>query len=161
VFTVCAYPLSCNTMLGGPPLLRYLLFGLLIPVGLFSTFMARETSPTLRTLLAAVFVLWAAVNLFDNARLVAAAVRNPPVNEHRLLINYLTSHHIRYARADYWDAYAVDFLSRERVTVASTGVVRVPEYQKQVDEHAQYAVDILRQPCTGYATVASWCIQRP
>ena len=34
-FTVCAYPLSCNVAYGAPPVLRYLLFGLLIPVGLF------------------------------------------------------------------------------------------------------------------------------
>jgi hypothetical protein len=161
VLTVCAYPLSCNVALGGPTLLRYLLFGLLIPVGLFATFMARETSRALRTLLATVFVLWASANLVDNVRLAVAAVRNPPVSEHRLLINYLTSHQIRYARAIYWDAYAVDFLSRERLTVASTDIVRIPEYQKQVDEHAKDAVDILRQPCTGYVTIASWCIQRP
>jgi hypothetical protein len=160
VLTACAYPFSCNILLGGPPLLRYLLFGLLIPVGLFAAVMARETSRTLRTLLATVFVLWAATNLFDNVRLVVSAVRNPPVNEHRLLINYLTSHHIRYARAIYWDAYAVDFLSRESVIVASTDIVRIPEYQKQVEEHEKDAVDIQRQPCAGYDTIASWCIQR-
>ena len=130
-------------------------------MGLFATYIGRETSRAWRTLIVTVFVLWAATNLLDNARLVVSAVRNPPVNEHRLLINYLTDHHIRYARAGYWDAYAVDFLSRERVTVASTGLVRIPEYQKQVDEHAKDAVDIERQPCTGYDTIASWCIQRP
>jgi hypothetical protein len=161
VLTACAYPLSCNVMLGRPPLLRYLLFGLLIPVGLFAIYIGRETSRTLRTLVVAVFVLWATINLLDNVRLVVSAVRNPPVNEHRLLINYLTDHHIRYARASYWDAYAVDFLSRERVIVASTDIVRIPEYQKQVDEHAKDAVEIQRQPCTGYDTIASWCIQRP
>lgn len=157
-FTVCAYPLSCNVAFGYPPLLRYLLLGLLMPVGLFATFIAREPSRLLRILLAGVFVLWAAVNLVENARQVVSAVRNPPVSEHRLLINYLTDHHIRYARAIYWDAYAIDFLSRERVIVASTDIVRIPEYQKQVDDHQRDAVHIERQPCSGSNTVASWCI---
>jgi hypothetical protein len=158
--TVWVYPLSCSVGFGGMTLLRYLLFGLLIPVGLFATFMAREPSVKLRSLVAAIFVLWGALNLVDNAKLVVAAVENPPISEHRLLTSYLLSHHIHYARASYWDAYVVDFLSRERVIVASTDVVRIPEYQQQVEAHAQDAVSLVRQPCTGYDTVAAWCIQK-
>jgi hypothetical protein len=160
VMTASVYPLSCSVVLGNMTLLRYLLLGLLIPVGLFATFMAREPSLKLRSLVAAIFVLWGALNLVDNAKLVVAAVENPPISEHRLLTSYLLSHHIRYARASYWDAYVVDFLSRERVIVASTDVVRIPEYQQQVDEHAQDAVNLVRQPCTGIDTVAAWCIQK-
>jgi hypothetical protein len=146
--------------LGNIPLLRYLLLGLLIPVGLFASFTAREPSRTLRNLMAAIFVMWAAANLFDNGKLVVSAVGNPPVSEHRLLTNYLLSHHIRYARAIYWDAYVVDFLSRERVIVESTDKVRIPEYQQQVEEHERDAVTLVRQPCTGAEMVASWCIQK-
>jgi hypothetical protein len=160
VLTACVYPLSCNIGLGNIPLLRYLLLGLLIPVGLFASFMAREPSRTLRNLMAAIFVMWAAANLFDNGKLVVSAVGNPPVSEHRLLTNYLLSHHIRYARAIYWDAYVVDFLSRERVIVESTDKVRIPEYQQQVEEHARDAVTLVRQPCTAAEMVASWCIQK-
>ncbi len=72
----------------------------------------------------------------------------------------MTSHHIRYATAIYWDAYVVDFMSQERVIVASSDIVRIPEYQEEVDAHAQDSVNLARLPCSGYDTVASWCIQR-
>jgi hypothetical protein len=160
LFTACVYPLSSNVEFGAPPLLRYLLFGLLIPVGLFAAFVVREQSRLWRMVVAGIFVLWAAVNVVDNAREVVSALRTPPVSEHRLLADYLTSRHIKYARAIYWDAYVVDFLSRERVVVTALDVVRIPEYQKQVDEHGKDAVRIKRQPCSGVVTVASWCLDR-
>jgi hypothetical protein len=160
VFAACAYPLSCNVMPGQPPLLRYLLLGLLLPIGCCAAFMQRERSRTLRMVVAGVFVLWAAVNLVDNLRLIRASVNEPPSNEHRILADYLVSHQIRYAHAIYWDAYAVDFLSRERVIVASVDLIRIPDYQRRVDEHAASAYNLPRIPCVG-DQVASWCIQRP
>ena len=160
VFAACAYPLSCHVVFEYAPILRYLLLALLLPVGLFAAFIGREPSRTLRTLIAAVFVLWAALNLFDNARLVVSTVRNPPVSEHRVLTDYLMSHHIRYASASYWDAYVVDFMSQERVIVSSSDIIRIPEYQEQVDAHAKDAVNLARQPCSGYDAIASWCVQR-
>src|SRR3984893_7016453 len=72
-FTACAYPLSCNVILHAPPLLRYLLLALLLPVGLFAAFMQRERSRALRTAAAGVFALWGAVNLWDNVRLIGEA----------------------------------------------------------------------------------------
>jgi hypothetical protein len=160
VFAACAYPLSCNVIPGQPPLLRYLLLGLFLPIGCCAAFMQRERSRTLRTAVAGVFVLWAAVNLVDNLRLIRASVTEPPSNEHRVLADYLVSHQIRYARAIYWDAYAVDFLSRERAIVASVDLIRIPDYQRQVDEHTASAYNLPRIPCVG-DQVASWCIQRP
>jgi hypothetical protein len=156
----CAYPLSCNVVFEYAPLLRYLPFALLLPVGIFATYMMREPSRVPRTLAVSVFVFLAAINAFDNGRLVVSAVRNPPESEHRVLVNYLAGHHIRYATAIYWDAYLIDFLSQERITVASTDVVRIPEYQDEVEAHAQDSVNLARLPCSGYDTVASWCIQR-
>ena len=161
VFAACAYPLSCNIIPGQPPLLRYILFGLLLPIGCFAAFMRRERSRALRTALAGVFVLWGAVNLFDNARLIRASVVDPPSNEHRELADYLVNHQIRYARAIYWDAYVVDFLSRERVIVASVDLIRIPEYQQRVDEHGASAVNLARLPCAGRERIASWCVQPP
>jgi hypothetical protein len=159
--TACAYPLSCNVVLHAPPLLRYLLLALLLPVGLCAAFMQRERSPTLRAIVAAVFVLWGAVNLWDNLRLVREALLDPPRKEQRALVDYLLEHRIRYARAIYWDAYMVDFLSGERVITASVDIVRIPEYQKQVDEHANAAANLERLPCSGSRRVASWCITGP
>jgi len=161
IFAACAYPLSCNLSPGAPPILRYLLLALFLPVGCFAMFMKREPSRYLRSSMAAAFVLWAGVNLVDHVRLIGASLIEPPWNEHRVLADYLINNHIRYARAKYWDAYAVDFLTRERVKVASIDVVRIEEYQRIVDAHADGAVLVARQPCAGGSTVASWCIQPP
>lgn len=155
------YPASCLVVPGQAPLLRYLLLGLLMPVGAFAFFLRDEGSPLVKALAVSTFVVWAGANLADNLALIRAARLRPPFNEHRVLADYLVGRHIRYARADYWDAYVVDFLSREKVTVASADVVRVPEYQRQVANHAASAVTLERLPCVGGEIVASWCIQRP
>jgi hypothetical protein len=157
-FTACAYPLSCNVGLGAPPLLRYLLLAILLPIGCCATFMQRDRSRRLRALVASVFVLWGGMNLWDNVRLIRESVKEPPSNEHRALVDYLLAHRIRYARAIYWDAYVVDFLSSERVITASLDVVRIPEYQQEVDLHADSAVTLARLPCEGTERVASWCV---
>ena len=160
VFAACVYPLSCNVALGYPPLLRYLLLPLLIPVGLFTAFARRQPRPWLLTTVVAGFGLWTALNVVDNVRVAAYALRNPPVSEHRVLVNYLESQRIRYAAAIYWDAYVLDFLSRERVTVGSLDTFRIPEYQQAIEAHRSDVVYLERLPCTGYATVASWCLNR-
>jgi hypothetical protein len=157
-FTALAYPLSCNIALHAPPLLRYLLLTLLLPVGLCATFLRRESSRPLRAAVISVFVFWGAVNLLDTVVLVARSVSRPPTSEHRVLADYLVGQRIRYARAIYWDAYVVDFLSRERVIVSAVDVVRIPEYQRAVDEHDAAAVSLWRLPCEGRVRVASWCI---
>ena len=61
----------------------------------------------------------------------------------------------------YWDAYVTDFLTRERVIVASTDKVRISAYQARVEANSGMAVRILRQPCNEGRRVASWCIVDP
>jgi hypothetical protein len=158
---VCAYPLSCAIVPGLPPLLRYLLLALLIPLGCYGAFIRREPSQVLRAGVTGAFVLWAVANTVDNVRLIRASALEAPPNERRVLTDYLVSHHIEYARAIYWDAYAIDFLSRERVIVASSDIVRIPEYQQRVEDHREAAVTLARLPCQGGEKVASWCVQAP
>jgi hypothetical protein len=160
VLTAAAYPLSCNVTLGGAPILRYLLLGILLPVGVASLFFRRERSPRLRAAGVAVLVLWAGVNLADHLRLIRATVAQPPLNEHRVLADFLVDQRIRYARAMYWDAYLVDFLSRERVVVTAWDVTRIQDYQRQVDDQGADAWVIERLPCEGGLRVASWCVKR-
>jgi hypothetical protein len=160
LFTAFAYPLSCNVTPHMPPLLRYLLLALLMPIGLFVAFAERARSHALRTCAAAGFVVWASLNLWDNVRVIRDAVHDPPLGEHRAIVNYLLQQRIRYARAIYWDAYVIDFLSAERVITASVDIVRIPDYQKQVDEHAAAAVTLERQPCEGTTKVGAWCVVR-
>jgi hypothetical protein len=156
-----AYVLACNLAFDANPIVRYLNLGLLLPVGCFAVYMAREPSARLRTAVMAIFLLWGTANLADNVRVIYNAYADPQPNPHGELTEFLLSHQIRYARASYWDSYIVDFLSRERVIVASTGPVRIPDYQQRVDEHSDAAVNIERMPCEGQLHVAGWCIQLP
>ena len=107
------------------------------------------------------FVAWGTVNILDTWKLARAYRNEPPAGKFRELADYLLAHDIRYARAGYWDAYIIDFLTRERVIVASTGKVRVMEYQQRVDDHLNEAVQIDRFPCTGGVRVEAWCITGP
>jgi hypothetical protein len=111
--------------------------------------------------LTAALALWAGVNVSDSARILHEYATNPPPNEHRVLADWLLAHHIRYGRANYWDAYVVDFLSRERVILAPTAVMRISSYDARVNRNAANAVDVVRQPCDTEARVASWCVDDP
>ena len=108
-----------------------------------------------------VFALWGTANLIDNLQVVRAAAVAPSPNPHRELTNFLLSRQIRYARANYWDAYVVTFLSGERVIVGSFGPARIPEYERRVNENSDAVVYIERLPCEGWTQVAAWCIQIP
>jgi hypothetical protein len=111
--------------------------------------------------IASLAVGWSLCAVADNARVAAEYRAAPPPSEFRELADYLVGHRIRYGRAQYWDCYVVDFLSRERVVLASTGKVRIGRYQADVMRNAGNAVDVVRQPCQGGAAVASWCIEPP
>jgi hypothetical protein len=161
LFTAAAYPLSCAVIPGQPPILRYLLLALLLPIGAFGAFMRRERVAWLRAALPAVFVLWGLANFAGNVRLIRASAQEAPLNEHRVIADYLVDHGIRYARAVYWDAYAIDFLARERVIVSSVDLIRIQDYQRQVDENSAFVYGLARLPCTGGPQVASWCVQPP
>lgn len=153
-----AYPFACDVQPGLPGIIRYVLLVLLLPVGVLALYLKHEPSKPLRAVVASAIVVWSAFNLVDNVR-VLREYANPPAFNRRQLADYLVAHNIKYSRADYWDAYIVDFLSRERVFVASTWKIRVREYQREVEEHANVAADIVRMPCSGGTRLGPWCIQ--
>jgi hypothetical protein len=156
--TLVGYGLTCAFVY---PISRYFNLAILLPIGCFAAFMAWEPSARLRNAVIVVFVLWGAVNLVDNVRTIREAYVNPHPDPHGELTEFLLSRRIRYARANYWDAYVVDFLSRERVIVGSFGPVRIRDYEHRVDQFQDAAVTIERQPCEGQLRVAAWCVQIP
>jgi len=155
---LAGYGLTCSFSY---PVIRFFNLAILLPIGCFAAFMAWEPSMRLRRAVIVTFVLWGTANFVDNVRVIREAYVNPQPNPHRELTEFLLSHRIRYARANYWDAYVVDFLSRERVIVGSYGPTRIPEYERRVDEHSEAVVNIRRMPCEGQMHVAVWCIQLP
>ncbi|MCC7044365.1 MAG: hypothetical protein IT183_10905 [Acidobacteria bacterium] len=142
-------------------ILRYALFAPLLIVSLSAQYFLRERSRTWATIVGVCLTLWAAGSVIDNGRLIAQMRTDPPPRSHRVMANYLMNHGIRYARANYWDAYVITFLSGERVVVASTGTVRISAYQAVVDDRAETAVTLVRQPCSEGVAVAAWCVVAP
>jgi hypothetical protein len=140
---------------------RYALFVLLLPIAFVGACVERRPPRALSVTLAAALVVWAGVNVSDNIQLVREYLTAPPPNNHRVLTDYLVSHRIRYGRADYWDAYIVDFLSRERVILAPNSVMRISAYDARVARNAANAVDVVQQPCVAGVQVARWCVDDP
>jgi hypothetical protein len=154
--TLAAYTLTCAFAF---PIVRYFSLAVLIPIGSFAAFMAWEPSARLRQAVIVAFVLWGTANLADDVRVIREAIVHPQPNPHGELTEFLLAHQIRYGRGNYWDAYVVDFLSRERVIVGSNEKVRIPDYERRVD--ANRAATIERMPCGGQWHVASWCVTLP
>ena len=112
--TLASYSLTCSLTTELGPLVRNVNLAVLLPIGCFAAFMVRERSQLLKTAAVAIFVIWGTANAIDNVRVIREAYAHPLPNPHRELTEFLISHRIKYGRADYWDAYVVDFLSRER-----------------------------------------------
>ena len=144
--------LKCGVVAVGT--MRYGLLGLFAPIGLTAMYLACERRQAWRLAAIAAVVAVGAVSARDHVRLARDYVAGPPPNYRRALADYLVDHNIRFARADFWDAYSVTFLSNERVIVASDNVVFLREYQWLVANHADEAVTIVHHACAGGAEVS-------
>jgi hypothetical protein len=153
------YGLNGGIAINFPPVLRYALFTPLFAIAIVASYLFRDRSPRWRVAVAALMLAWAAGSIVDNARLAIHLDRNPPPKPHRRMATYLEATGVKYARATYWDAYVITFLSQERVIVASTTTVRISAYQSEVEAHASEVVTLQRLPCEGRTKVAAWCLQ--
>jgi len=141
-------------------LIRYTLLAIYFPIGLAALFFCASPQRNTRAVMMGLLMIWGMVALADGARFLAAYVHRPPPSPYRELTTYLESHGVRYGRAPYWTAYQVDFLSRERLTIASLEKVRVAEYQRAVDQHGDEAVLILTNGdgCQKGVAFRNWCL---
>ena len=143
--------------------LNYILLVLLLPVAVFGAYFQLETKTRYRWMAVLLIAVWAQSTVADDTRLVHEYLVSPPTSAHRMLADFLVSHHIKYGRAPYWDSYRVTFLARERVVLASTETVRIPGYQTIVDLNQSNAVTIVRAepPCDHGTNIAAWCVSDP
>jgi hypothetical protein len=158
VLPLLAYGLNGGIQPGDPIVLRYLLFTLLLPVAVLGGFYARETRRRWQVTVGILVALWAGANIRDDARFAYEYETAPPKNAHRAMADYLTAKGVRYGDAIYWDAYAITFLARERVILASRDVVRIAAYQSEAAAHAGSAVTLVREPCSAGLHVSEWCV---
>ncbi|MEZ5319789.1 MAG: hypothetical protein R2752_20475 [Vicinamibacterales bacterium] len=136
--------------------MRYSLLGVYGAVGIVAAFLAIEPRRWLRMAGVGVVLLWAGVAVTAHARLARQYAFDPPVNARRVLADTLLAQGVRYAYADFWEAYIVSFYTDEQVIVASTNFVFIDEYQWLVDRRSDEAVHIRREACAGGTAVADW-----
>jgi hypothetical protein len=159
--TLAAYGLNDGIDPDAAPVIRYLLFVLLLPIALLGAFFQLEAAARWRGFVVAAMAVWATLTLTDNVRLFHEYRTAAPPDEFQMLADHLVAHGIQYGRAQYWDAYVVTFLSQERVILSSTTFIRIGSYQGLVGEHGDSAVSIERVPCTSGPVFMSWCIADP
>ena len=131
-----------------PDTFRYALLMLYVGVGISTLYFVYERQRTLRLAMAAVIVAWAANTAIGHARLFEEYLNREPGGPHRALATYLVDRGIKYARADYWTAYATTFLANEKVVVDAIDTARISAYQKAVGSHDDEAVNVQREPCS-------------
>jgi hypothetical protein len=127
--------------------MRYDLLSVLGIVGLSGWFLAWNPPRPLAAAWTAALVGWLAVVAVPHVQLVREYATAPPTPAKRQLIGVLESRGVRYGTADYWIAYYVSFLTRERIILAATDVQRIRTYNTMVEAHAGEAVHLSRRRC--------------
>jgi hypothetical protein len=129
--------------------MRYELLSVIGAVGLAGWYLSIERSRPLLGFWMAACTAVLVLSVTAHAGLLAEYVTRPPVAAKQGLIAALDARGIRYAYADYWTAYYVSFMTRERIVVAATEVTKVRDYDRIVESHRAEAVLISRRPCDG------------
>jgi hypothetical protein len=138
--------------------MRYELLSVLGAAGLAAWFLRVEPSRTLLGVWAcccgAIFI----IAFSAHARLLAEYATHPPVAAKQELIVALEARGVRYGYADFWVAYYVTFMSKERIILASEDLVKVRTHNRLVDAHRAEAIRVSRRPCPGgdQLTPAFW-----
>jgi hypothetical protein len=138
--------------------MRYELLSPLGAAGLAAAYFRAERSGRLLGVWTACAAAVFGLSLVAHTQLVAEYATDPPVPLKQDLIRALDARGIRYAYSDYWTAYYVTFMTRERIIVASDAIVKVRTHNRLVDAHRSEAIRIARRPCPGgtQLTPAFW-----
>ena len=142
--------------------MRYELLSVLGAVGLAGWYLSVERSRAVRGLWLSVCATLLVFSVTVHANLLLEYFTRPPVAAKQELIAALDARGARYAYADYWTAYYVSFMTRERIVVATTEVTKVKEYDRIVESHRDEVILISRRPCNGgeQLTPAFWVCRR-
>jgi hypothetical protein len=157
--------MSVAAFVAGKPVLegysRYVIYGLLVPIGVVSIVLVLEPRAVVRRAVMAATIAWATLAIADHTTVLVEAIRHPPPNPARQVADRLVAKHVPAAASGYWRAYLITFLARERVLVASLDQIRIQEYQDAFASHQQDAVRISDQPCPGGELVGRWYLCAP
>lgn len=141
--------------------MRYELLSLLAIAGLSAWFLAAHPPAALRAAWGVAFAAWITVLALPQVRFGLEYATRPPIPAKHQLIRALEAQGVRYGRADYWLAYYIDFLTRERMIIASDEPKRILLYDAIVAEHAGEAIRLSRRPCEGGVAVIAGVYRCP
>jgi hypothetical protein len=142
---------------------RYGLLVLYLPIGVAALLLQPWRPAAMRVAAAALVGLIAAASLVDHLVVLQHARDVPPRPRFVPLAERLEARGVRLARAGYWRAYVIAFLTEERVKVASTELQRIREYQVLTAQASDGVVTIQETPCDGQQTfevVGVWHVCR-
>ena len=132
--------------------LRYVLMLLFVPMGLVATLLSIEPRRVVRLAVCALVGLWMIGSAADHLAYSRRYLAGEP-NDVRLLADGLVAKGVTVARAPYWIAYKLTYMTREQLKVASTDVVRIEEYQTLADAAGAAIPEIRR--------VSEWLTRLP
>ena len=138
--------------------MRYELLSVLGAAGLAGWYLRIERSRPLLAVWGACYAAVLAISIVAHARLIREYVTHAPIAPKQELIEALDARGIKYGYTDYWTAYYVTFLTRERIILSPEDIVKVRTYTHLIDAHRDEAVRIARRPCPGgeQLTAAFW-----
>lgn len=128
---------------------RYGLLALYGPVGIGALVLQGWRPVWLRATGGALLGLLAAASAVDHVVVIQRSTFAPPPVRFARVAERLEARGVTVARATYWRAYAITFLTGERVRVASTDLQRIREYQRLADDHGPGVVRVQEEPCEG------------
>jgi hypothetical protein len=145
----------------GDPIDRYMLLTIYGAVGIVALLLALEPHAWLRNVMMTLVLGWAAVSAADHLRLWShyASGRDPDVAQQ--IADELVARRIDVAAAGYWRSYKLTFLSRERVKIASTEVMRITRYDWLAQQQGERLLTLSAEPCaTDQPPVHGWYLCR-
>jgi hypothetical protein len=140
---------------------RYVLLGIVFPIGLTGALLTLETVAFIRRSVTVLILGWALLSARDHVSVAAAYSQNPEPDAMRAVADRLVADGVRIASAGYWRAYAITFLSRERVHVASQELPRIQMYQDELLESRDRRVTISDYPCANGQSIEGLYICSP
>jgi hypothetical protein len=143
-------------------LVRYVLSCLLAVSGLVA-FAWRKAE--LRAVTAAFVLIASAANLWDQTQLLGEYLTHTPKREMQRLADALSRANIHYARANYWLAYDLSFITNEHVLVAPIADDRIPRIDRIVLRHSAEVVTLAERSCPvgmrAESRALRWVVCRP
>ena len=128
---------------------RYGLLALFLPISIGALALQDWRPAALRAMSAMGLALLASAACLDHVSVLQYARREPPPPHLVPLAAHLEAIGVTAARAGYWRAYELSFITRERVKVASTDMERIREYRERANAAGPATVIIDAQPCEG------------